>query len=170
MVEPLKTETAFFKKRAITLYLIIASKLFKGIGLLLLAAGVYSLQDNNLPADFNGLLHFFHFDPEKKFFTDLANEISKITPAMLVKLAKGTVLYALFSLVEGVGLIFRVPWAVWLAIGESAFFIPIELHELMRVPFASRAFYAVLVTLALNIFIVWYLFQNRQRLFRHHHE
>ena len=27
----------------------------------------------------------------------------------------------------------------------------------------------VLVILALNILIVWYLFQNRQRLFRHHH-
>jgi len=28
---------------------------------------------------------------------------------------------------------------------------------------------AVLVVLGLNIFIVWYLFQNRHRLFRHHH-
>ena len=27
----------------------------------------------------------------------------------------------------------------------------------------------VLIILALNILIVWYLFQNRHRLFRHHH-
>jgi len=27
----------------------------------------------------------------------------------------------------------------------------------------------VTVILALNILIVWYLFQNRRRLFRHHH-
>ena len=68
------------------------------------------------------------------------------------------------SLVEGVGLIFRVGWAGWLAIGESAFFIPIELFELVHRP--SRV---VFVVLALNIFMVWYLFVNRNRLFRHHH-
>ena len=40
------------KKRAPTLYIIIALKLGKGLLLLLLAAGVYSLHDNNLPEDF----------------------------------------------------------------------------------------------------------------------
>jgi len=37
-----------------------------------------------------------------------------------------TLVYSLFSLVEGIGLI-SVSWAGWLAIGESAFFIPIEI-------------------------------------------
>ena len=78
-------------------------------------------------------------------------------------MAGGTLFYSLFSLVEGVGLIFRVSWAGWLAIGESAFFVPIEVYELVRHPSL-----AVLVILALNVFIVWYLFQNRHRLFRHH--
>lgn len=168
MTNPAKTGTASSKKRAPTLYLIIAMKLLKGSALVLLAAGVYSLHDNDLPADFNSALHFFHFDPEKKFFTDLANDLSALTPAMLVKLARGTVLYALFSLVEGVGLIFRASWAGWLAIGESAFFIPIELRELLNPHAAGRAFYAVLLILALNVFIVWYLFQNRRRLFGRH--
>ncbi len=35
-------------------------------------------------------------------------------------------IYSLFAAVEGVGLIFRFPWAGWLSIGESAFFIPIK--------------------------------------------
>jgi uncharacterized membrane protein (DUF2068 family) len=152
------------KKRAPTLYIIIAIKLAKGLLLLLLAAGVYRLHDDNLPQEFRDTLQFFHLDPEKKFFTELANKISEITPANVIWIARGTVLYSLFSLVEGIGLIFRVPWAGWLAIGESTFFIPIEVYELLR-----RFSLSLVVILGLNVTIVWYLFQNRHRLFRHHH-
>jgi uncharacterized membrane protein (DUF2068 family) len=159
------------KKRAPTLYFIIAFKVAKGLLLLLLAAGVYTLHDNNLPDEFRQGLEFFHIDPEKKFFTDLANQIGYITPANVVWVARGTVLYSLFSLVEGFGLMFRVPWAGWLAIGESAFFIPIEIYELVHRFSLSRNLrptVSLLVILGLNVLIVWYLFQNRHRLFRHH--
>ncbi len=152
------------KKRAPTLYLIILIKLAKGLGLLLLAAGVYRMHDNNLPQEFRQTLEFFHLDPEKRFFTELAAKISRITPANVIFIARGTGLYSLFSLTEGMGLVFRIPWAGWLAIGESIFFIPIEVYELMR-----GFSYSLVVILGVNIFIVWYLFQNRRRLFRHHH-
>ena len=152
------------KKRAPTLYVIIAIKLGKGLLLLLLAAGVYGLSDENLPQVFRGMLQFFHLDPEKKFLSELAGKLSSITPANLVWIARGTVLYSTFSLVEGVGLIFRVSWAGWMAIGESIFFIPIEVYELMH-----DITFSLVVILGLNIMIVWYLLQNRHRLFRHHH-
>jgi len=153
----------FQKKRAPTLYVIIAIKLIKGALLLLLALGVYSLADNNLPEEFRQLLMFLHIDPEKKFFADLAEKIGGISEMKLVWFSVGTAIYSLFSLVEGVGLMFRVSWAGWMAIGESAFFVPIEVYELMH-HFTIK----VLVILILNVFIVWYLFQNRHRLFRHH--
>jgi len=152
------------KQRAPTLYVIIAIKLIKGIILLLLALGVYHLSDNDLPDEFRKLLEWLHFDPEKKFFSDLLSKVETITPANLLWLASGTFLYSLFSLVEGIGLMFRVSWAGWLAIGESAFFVPIEMYELMR-SFSLKVF----VILLINIFIVWYLYRNRARLFRHHH-
>ena len=160
--KPGRTRTTEVKKRAPTLYAIIAIKLGKGLLLLLLAAGVYSVHDDNLPDEFRQSLQFFHIDPEKTFFTDLARKISDITPANLVWIARGTVLYSLFSLIEGTGLMFRVSWAGWLAIGESAFFIPIEVYELMR-----RYSLSLVVILGLNVLIVWYLFQNRGRLFHH---
>lgn len=157
-------ESEPFKKRAPTLYVIIAMKLSKGLLLVLLAAGAYSLSDDNLPQQFRQTLQFFHLDPEKRFFTELARKIAEVTPSNVIWIARGTVLYSLFSLVEGVGLIFRVSWAGWLAIGESAFFIPIEIYELLRHFTPSLA-----VILALNVIIVWYLLQNRHRLFHHHH-
>jgi hypothetical protein len=88
-------DLGFRKPRAPTLYFIIAVKLLKGTLLLLLALGVYSLSDNNLPAEFRHLLAILHIDPEKKFFTDLAARIGEITPANVVTLAVGTVLYSL---------------------------------------------------------------------------
>ncbi len=158
------SKTGVVKKRAPTLYAIIAIKLGKGLLLLLLAAGVYTLSDDNLPQEFRQTLRFFHLDPEKKFFTELARQISHITPSNIVWVARGTVLYSLFSLVEGTGLLFRVSWAGWLAIGESMFFIPIEIYELLRGFSVS-----VLVILGINMLIVLYLLINRHRLFRHHH-
>jgi len=160
--KPEKNKTTEIRRRAPTLYAIIAIKLAKGLLLLLLAAGVYSLHDNNLPDEFRQSLQFFHLDPEKAFFTELARKISEITPANVVWVARGTVLYSLFSLIEGTGLVFRVSWAGWLAIGESTFFIPIEIYEMMH-----RYSLSLLVILGLNILIVWYLFQNRERLFHH---
>ena len=150
------------KKRAPTLYAIIAIKLVKGVIFLLIGLGVYTLSDNNLPDEFREVLRFFHFDPEKAFFAELGEKISRITPANVIWVARGTVLYSLFSLVEGTGLLFRISWAGQLAIGESLFFIPIEIYELMR-----HFSIPVLVVLGINVWIVWYLFQNRKRLFRH---
>lgn len=157
-------DAIFIKKRAPTLYLIIAIKLFKGALFVTLAVVAYTLSDNDLPAEYQKWLHFLRLNPEKRFWTQLAVQVGGLTEAGVLWVAMGTFIYSLFSLVEGVGLIYRVSWAGWLAIGESAFFIPIELFELVHRP--SRMVAGIL---ALNIFIVWYLFQNRHRLFRHHH-
>jgi uncharacterized membrane protein (DUF2068 family) len=157
-------DPTFIKRRAPTLYLIIAIKLLKGALFVALAIVAYTLSDNDLPAEYQKWLHFLRLHPEKRFWTQLAVQVGGLTEARVLWVAVGTFIYSLFSLVEGIGLIYRVGWAGWLAIGESAFFIPIELFELVHRP--SRMVAGIL---GLNIFIVWYLFQNRLRLFRHHH-
>ena len=165
-------------KRAPTLYFIVAVKLLKGVAALLLALGSYSLTDNNLPEDFRKLLEFFHIDPEKRFFLELADRVAEITPNNLKWLAAGSVIYGLFMLLQATGLIFRVSWIVWLVIAESAFFIPIEIFELVRRhapnPENRPHLFAhpqigVAIVLAVNVAIVWYLFKNRARIIRHHH-
>ncbi len=161
------------KKRAPTLYAIIAIKLFKGMLFFGLAVVAYTLSDNNLPEEYKSLLQHLRLNPERRFWADLAKQIGQLTEAKVLWAAAGTLVYSLFSLVEGIGLIFRISWAGWLAIGESAFFIPIEVYELLQTAQNhSRPGHRLMlwIILALNITIVWYLFQNRQRLFRHHHE
>ena len=132
-----------FKKRAPTFYLIIAGKLFKGASLLLLACGVYRLAGADLSEAFDHLVRYLCILTRKTGFSPIsAISSGQITPINVRWVATGTFLYSLFSLVEGLGLIFRAPWAGWLTIGESAFFIPIEIYELMRkvlVPNPPRA-------------------------------
>ena len=151
------------KKRAPTLYLIIVGKLIKGVLALGLAFGVLKLANQDLPDLFIRLLNWVHLDPENRFFSDFTSKLETITPANVRWVALGTFLYSVIALVEGIGLLYRISWAGWLTIGESAFFIPIEIRELLLHPHLY-----VVVVLAVNILIVWYLFANRHRLFRHH--
>ena len=151
-------------RRAPTLYVIIAGKLLKGALALALALFIFKLAGQDLSDVFDRIIQWFHLDPESRFFSEIGNRLDDITPANVRWVGVATVLYSLISLVESVGLIFRFPWAGWLAIGESAFFIPIEVRELI-----VRPHLFVAGVLAFNVLIVWYLFTNRHRLFRHHH-
>src|SRR6266496_810914 len=145
----------FVKQRAPTLYGIIAFKLIKGALFLSLAFVMYALSDNNLPAEVRHLMEFLRVHPANKFFAHLAERVGHFTEANVLWAAAGTLFYSLFSLVEGTGMMFRVSWAGWLAIGESAFFIPIELYELSR---PAKFSVPVLAVLLLNVIIVSYLF------------
>ena len=159
-------ETDLLKKPAPTYYGIIIFKLVKGALFVTLAIVAYTLSDNDLPAEFRKVMHFLQVTPANKFFAHLAEGVGKLTEATLLWTALGTLIYSSFSLVEGVGMMFRQGWAGWLAIGESAFFIPIEIYELAR---PGKFSWFIVGILVINVIIVWYLFQNRHRLFRHHH-
>jgi uncharacterized membrane protein (DUF2068 family) len=112
------------------------------------------------------LLELLRVHPGNKFFTHIAEAIGQLTESGVLWAAAGTLCYSLFSLVEGVGMLYRATWAGWLAIGESAFFVPIEVYELTR---PGKFSLWLLVVLLINIGIVWYLLRNRHRLFHHHH-
>jgi uncharacterized membrane protein (DUF2068 family) len=163
MTEPLQHQVPVMKKRAPTLYAIIAIKLLKGLILLLLGLGALSLAGQDLDARFDQFLRVIHLDPEKKFFADVGNKLQHITPSNMRGVAIGTMLYSIFSLVEGVGLIFRLRWVGWIVIGESLFFIPLEVYDLLHG--YSGVVFGILI---LNVFIVWYLLANKERLFKHH--
>jgi uncharacterized membrane protein (DUF2068 family) len=148
------------RKKAAGLYTIIALKLGKSALLLGVAFGIYSLIDSDLRSELERFLRWVRVDPEHAFFVALGERLEQITPANIRFVASGTFLYAALLVVEGVGLTRRASWAAWLAIGETAFFIPLELFELVR--HFSRG---ILVILLVNVAIVWYLLRNRARLF-----
>jgi uncharacterized membrane protein (DUF2068 family) len=147
-------------RTAAGLYTIIALKLGKSALLFGIALGIYSLMGDDLQAEFERFLHWVRIDPEHQFFADLGARLQALTPSNVSWIASGTLIYGVLLLIEGVGLMFRVTWAAWLAIGETAFFIPIELFDLMR-----HTTLGVSIILVVNVAIVWYLVRNRNRLF-----
>ena len=180
MTENANPPAAPEKKRAPMLYFIVAIKLIKGVALLLLALGVLSLANKDLSDVFDQFLRWVHLDPERSFFQGIGDWLDTITPANVREVASGTFLCGLFLIVLGLGLAFRAKWAIWLAIGESVFFILIEIFELVRhrqleasgLPrpeLFPHPKIGLAILLALNVTIVWYLLKNRKRLFRHHH-
>ena len=152
------------KQRAPTLYGIITVKLVKGAVFTILSWVAYAYSDNNLPEEYRHLLQWLHVNPERQFWVYLAAKVGNLTESNLLTVALATFIYGAFSLVEGIGLLFRVSWASWMAIGESALFIPLEIYELNH-----RFSRTVVVILILNLIIFWYLLLNRKRLFHSAH-
>jgi len=150
-------------KKAVPLYFIIGIKLIKGILLLLLGFGIYKLAKYDLLQMYENFLVWLNLDPGLRFFENIANWLAGITPANIKAVAIGASLYSGFSFLEGFGLWGRFSWAGWLAIGESGFFVPIEVYHLIR-NFSA----GVLVLLILNLLIIYYLIENRKTLFNHH--
>ena len=144
------------------LYTIIALKVGKSLLLLGIALGIYSLIDNDLRSELDHFVRWVRLDPEHAFFITLGERLERITPANVRFVASGTFLYVALLVVESLGLWRRAFWAAWLAIGETAFFIPIEVFELMH-----RFSRGILLILVVNVAIVWYLLRNRARLFHH---
>ncbi|HEY1787495.1 MAG TPA: DUF2127 domain-containing protein [Verrucomicrobiae bacterium] len=168
------------KAHAPTLYFIAVCKIAKGAALFLLAAGIYWMAGRDLQDDFDKFLAWVHLDPEHRFFRNIGDELATITPGNVRAASLATFLYGLFLMGGGIGLALRAKWAIWLTIGESAFFIPIEVFELTsrhnpRLDPSDEPHphlfphpkIGLLIVLVLNILIVCYLYKNRKRLFRH---
>lgn len=166
-------------KRAPTLYFIVLHHLGKGFLLLLASGAIFELSGHDLGGIWNQFLSFLHVDPAHKLFTEIGEQLTAVTPASMRKAEMGTFLYGCVLTAAGIGLAFRAHWGVWLAIGESAFFIPIEIYEIMRhlspdhvvTPHPNMFHHPVIAlfsVLVINLIIVIYLFRNRDRIFRHH--
>lgn len=151
------------RKSVVGLYTVIAYKLGKGLLLLAAALGIYSLLGDDLAAGFEKLLIVLRQNPERDFWMAVTAKLEALTPGGIRSLASGTLLYAVLLFVESLGLFWRCWWAVWLAISETAFFIPIEVLELLK---GFRIGIGIL--LIANALVVWYLARNRERLFGHH--
>lgn len=151
-------------QRAPTLYFIIALKLGKGLLFSLLALGAYSVAGDNLGVALERLVHWASVDPESGFAVWLDGWLAEVTPSSVRWIASGSLLYGLLSGLEGVGLIYRLPWVGWVVISESALLIPYEVFKA-----ATDVSIAIALILGINVTVVWYLVLNRRRLFRYHH-
>ena len=159
-IPPILFGSPALKQRAPGLYAIVAFKFLKGLLLLIAALVVYSLAGLNFQEEFGRMLRDANLESQTQLFNEFSSWLRTVSPARVRLIVAGTVFYGLFSILEGTGLFLRASWAGWAAIGESAFFVPVEVVQMIRD-------FSVLITvvLILNVAIVWYLYANRRRLF-----
>ena len=142
-------------QKAPTLYAITLFKLGKGLVAAFVALMLYTHADRDLQAEYQNLLDWLHHwlkvNPEQEFWTNLAIDVDKITEVKRVRFAAGTLIYGRFSVVEGFGLMFRIKWAGWMTISESA-----SSSRLKSGICKVKPSWFVFGILVANIIIVWY--------------
>jgi uncharacterized membrane protein (DUF2068 family) len=148
-------------QHAPTLNLVIFIKVLKAALLLLVAAHVQSAFGHDFPAFLKAVMEYLHQESEGEFFTSTFTKIrAHMPPGLLYRLSSGMLFYALLSLLEAVGLYFRLTWAGWLTIAESVIFIALQGWALTK-----QQSHVMSIFLVLNAFVGAYLFVNRGRLF-----
>jgi uncharacterized membrane protein (DUF2068 family) len=139
-------------KRSITLLLIALFKLAKGILLLIVGFGALRLLHRDVALTVDHWVDILRVDPDNRYIHRLLTHILAVTPAQLKAASAGTFFYAGLLLTEGIGLLFRKPWAEYFTIITTAALIPLEVYELVH-----RLTNAKIVILVINVAIVVYL-------------
>ena len=147
------------RKGAPTLGVIVGLKVLTGVVMLMSGFLVWCVRDMNL-ADFQQVLQDANLTPLLATLGSTEVDLGAITPATLRMISLGALVYGVVSLVLGAGLWSRAGWAGWLAIGETAIFVPVEIWDLAR-----QFSLTITFLLVVNSAILWYLVANRRRLF-----
>ena len=124
----------------------------KGILVLAVGAGLFSLVHRDVQAAAEHVVRALHMNPAShtpRVFLELAE---KLTSTRLQLLALGATAYATLHLVQAWGLWLGKRWAEWFTVVALGIYIPVELYEL------SKGFgWVKLGLLAINLVIVAYV-------------
>ena len=107
---------------------------FKGVLVLLAAAGVLSLIHRDLHAIAAALISHAHLNPASHYPRIFLDAAADLHNGRLLWLAAGAAGYSMLRLAEAWGLYRERAWAEVLAAASGALFLPFEVVELMRHP------------------------------------
>jgi uncharacterized membrane protein (DUF2068 family) len=129
----------------------------KGLLLLLLSAGLFSLINKDLDLLSKQLAQDLNLDVDKYYINLLLSKIGMAKTTLLVEISIGMFLYGALSWIEAYGLHKRKRWAEYLTAIATGLFIPLEIYEVVFRLSAVRV--AVLI---LNVVIVYYLIKHKE--------
>ena len=107
---------------------------FKGVLVLLAAAGVLSLIHRDLHAIASALIRHAHLNPASHYPRIFLDAAADLQNGRLLWLAAGAAAYAMLRLGEAWGLYRERAWAEVLAAASGALYLPFEGVELVRHP------------------------------------
>jgi uncharacterized membrane protein (DUF2068 family) len=143
-----------------TLLAIALFKLVKAASLIALGIGALRLLHHDVETTVMGWIEDLHVDPDNHFIHGLLTRVLAISPAELKAASVGTFLYAALLLTEGIGLLFRKPWAEYLTIIATSLLIPLELYEL-SLEVSVAKLWVLVVNIAIVAYLVWLVRRSR---------
>ena len=124
--------------------------LVKALGLVAVGLGALSLLHRDEARGVKGWIDNLH--PANRYIREAIEKVSGFDPATLRLIGIGTLVYACFFLVEGIGLLMKKLWAEYFTTILTASFIPLEIYELVEKESVTKG-----AVIAFNIGIVVYL-------------
>ena len=134
----------------------------KGVLGILLAFGLLSLLHKDLWDVADGMLQFFHINPDRHFaqaFLDLAD---RVTDRQLWGFASGAFAYSVLRFIEAYGLWRTRVWAEWLAILSGLIYLPFEIHGVIHKSTPLR-WSLILINLILVSYVAYVRFSEERR-------
>ena len=129
----------------------------KGLLLLLLSAGLFSLINKDLDLLSQQLADILNLDVDNYYINLLLSKVGMAKTTLLVEISIGLVLYGILCLIQAYGLHKRKRWAEYLTVVAISLFIPFEVYEVVH-----RLSILRVAVLVLNIVIVYYLIKHKE--------
>jgi uncharacterized membrane protein (DUF2068 family) len=141
-------------------YLIVERGL-KAVALVAAAIFLYTHTESGLDPVVRHVIAIFNLNAGTGFFHRIILEnllkLAGISASSLLVIGTGSLIYGLIEGSESVGLILRRRWAEYLVVLATAFFIPLEVSEVIQRPSPLR-----IVTLVVNVAVVIYLVRKKR--------
>src|SRR5215468_10491474 len=113
------------RPRDVIIRLIGLFKLAKAAMLVALGLGALSMRHDH--SWLTTWVHAMAADPHGRYVAELIARVSSLRVHELIEIGIGSLLYATVFTVEGVGLLFRKPWAEVMTVIITTSFIPLEI-------------------------------------------
>jgi len=124
----------------------------KGLLVVLLACGLFSLVHKDVEVEAERLVRHFHLNPYHHFSRVFIDAASQLTSGRLWGLAFAALAYSSVRFIEAYGLWHARAWAEWFALLSGAIYLPFEIYELIRKP--TLLHWLVVIT---NCLVVLYM-------------
>lgn len=124
----------------------------KGLLVLAVGFGLFSLLHRDIQALAQQLIAHFHLNPEHHYSRIFIELAAKLNDSRLWVLSGFALLYTAVRFIEAYGLWHARSWAEWFAALSGGIYIPFELHELWHRPSWLSA-----LTLLVNVLIVLFM-------------
>lgn len=124
----------------------------KGALALLLGVLLLRVRHSDIERIAREILGFMHINPDRRFYHDVLQSASRVTPHSIWLFVFAIVVYAGIRFAEATGLWLEREWAEWFALISGSIYLPFEIYELAR-----RQTWVRWAVLGINVLIVIYL-------------